>query len=325
MAAGQGRGRWLRWVMLVGAAGGVAAFASSLRWGRVLSALRSADGGLLALAAALAVGSLVLQSVRWHRVVRPVRPVPLSTVLAASLAGQAASCVLPLRAGEAVRLELLARATGMGRAAALGTLAADHAVNGLVMFALAALAPLALPAPPSARLVAWIGALAVAALALLLLRLARPQNGQLPRRRLGRALLRLREGLLALRRPRAVLGAAAAALCAWLLEIAAAMTALAAFRMQHGLAAGAAVVLGVNVALAAPVAPANLGTFELGAAMALVALGESADSSAAFALGFHALQLAPILLLGGAGLLTLRRRPDPAAPKPTAAPERAAA
>jgi uncharacterized membrane protein YbhN (UPF0104 family) len=63
----------------------------------------------------------------------------------------------------------------------------------------------------------------------------------------------------------------------------------------------------VNLALAAPAPPANLGTFEIGAAMALMALGEPADSAAAFALGYHALLLLPMLVGGGIGLLKLRR------------------
>src|SRR5439155_17292396 len=123
-----------------------------------------------------------------------------------------------------------------------------------------------------------------------LLRLAGPAGGE-PRGRVGRAFATVRLGLLALRNPRAVLGAAAASATAWTLEVLAAMAALAAFGLPHGPATGAAVVFGVNVALAAPAPPANLGTFELGAAMALVAMGVRPEVATAFALGYHALVL----------------------------------
>ena len=307
MTSKKARAKWLRAAVCVLTAGCLGLLARGLNWTRVVEAVTRADGRLLALAACLALTSLVFQAARWHHVVQPVRRVPFRTVLAASLAGQAASCVLPFRAGEAVRLELLARASGLSRGAALGTVATDHTVNGAVMFLLAALAPLALPVPPAARAAVWGGMAAVGVLAALLLKLASPADGREPTSRIGRALFKLREGLLALRNPRAVGAAAVASMAAWLLEVAAAAAALGAFGLRHGAAGGAAVIFGVNLAMAAPAPPANLGTFELGAAMALMALGEPSDSAAAFALGYHALLLLPMILMGGVGLLRLRR------------------
>src|SRR5437660_11588516 len=107
MGARAGWGKWLRGAVLLAGFACVAALGKSLSWSRVAESVSRADGRLLALAAALALGALVLQAARWYHVIQPVRRVPFRTVLAASLAGQAASCVLPLRAGEAVRLELL--------------------------------------------------------------------------------------------------------------------------------------------------------------------------------------------------------------------------
>ena len=121
MSGRAGWGRRLRAGAWVAAAACVLLFARGLSWRGVLAAIGQANGSLLALAGVLALGALVVQGLRWHQVVQPVQRVPLRTVLAASLAGQAASCVLPLRAGEAVRLELLARASGMGRAAVIRT------------------------------------------------------------------------------------------------------------------------------------------------------------------------------------------------------------
>jgi uncharacterized protein (TIRG00374 family) len=285
------------------------ALATKMSWGRVLDAVRRADGGLLVLAAVLALTALVLQAARWYHVIQPVRRVPFRTVLSASLAGQAASCVLPLRAGEAVRLELLSRATGMSRAAALGTVATDHTVNGGMMLVLAAFAPLLLPVPAAARAAVWGGIVVVGVLAFALVKLASPADGAEPQGRIARTLFKLREGLLALRSPRALLGAASSSLLAWIVEMAAAVAALSAFGLQHGPAGGAAVIFGINLALAAPAAPANVGTFELGAAMALMALGEPSESAAAFALGYHVLMLLPMLLFGGAAVLKLRRAP----------------
>ena len=82
------------------------------------------------------------------------------------------------------------------------------------------------------------------------------------------------------RRPCAVpvgLGAFAASLGAWIFEIACTMAALAAFHLQHTASHAMAVLFGVNLALAMPAPPANLGNFELGAGVALVGLGADRD------------------------------------------------
>ncbi|HYV67254.1 MAG TPA: lysylphosphatidylglycerol synthase domain-containing protein, partial [Myxococcales bacterium] len=80
----------------------VAAFARNLRWHAVREAFRAADPELLLTAMILWVPCTTLQAVRWYSLARAVKPVPLLTVLSCSYVGQAASAILPMRAGEAV-------------------------------------------------------------------------------------------------------------------------------------------------------------------------------------------------------------------------------
>src|SRR5260370_25728092 len=146
----------------------VVVFARKLDWEQVFGAFAGVDLRLALLATLVGVPCTALQGLRWAALVKPVRSVPRMTAIAALYVGQAASALLPMRAGEAVRTELLARATGMGRARALGTVALDHAINGLVMFALAATLPLLLPVPRWLAFALWAGMLlAVSAGALL--------------------------------------------------------------------------------------------------------------------------------------------------------------
>ena len=72
--------------------------------------------------------------------------------------------------------------------------------------------------------------------------------------------------------------------------------------------------------MAATRAPASVGRFELGAGFALVALGGEKDAAAAFALGFHALQILPVLVAGGISLLAFRGRQIAAAAHAAAHP-----
>ena len=284
-------------------------FARNLRWHAVANSFRAANPSLLLLAVVLWIPCTALQGTRWFSLVRAVKPVDWLTVVSCAYVGYAGSAVLPMRAGEAVRIELLARSAGLPRAVSLGTVAIDHTVNGVVMFVLAATLPLLLPVPVWTRVVVWSGVGVAAVLVTVMLRLARkPSRRETPPGKLMDVVLRLRAGLVGLRRPRSALGAFAAAGGAWTLEIATTMTALAAFHLPHGVAPAMAVLFGVNLALAMPAPPANLGNFELGAGFALVALGGERDQAAAFALGLHALQVLPTLLMGGISLLHFRRR-----------------
>ncbi|HUJ26781.1 MAG TPA: lysylphosphatidylglycerol synthase transmembrane domain-containing protein [Myxococcales bacterium] len=291
------------WVM-VGAFAVLAA--RRLDWDQVFRAFAHADVGLLALATIVGLPCTLLAGLRWSSLVKAVRPVPRLTAVAAMYVGQAASALLPMRAGEAVRTELLARATGMGRATSLGTVALDHSVNGVVMFLFAAVLPALLPVPRWLAALVWIGACGAIALGLLLLRLAQHPE-QVPSGRLAAIAVRVRSGLMAARSPRAVAQAAAFAALSWSVEIVTAMIALHAFDLPHDLAHAMAVLFGVNLALAIPAPPAALGSFELGAGLALTAFGGHTERAAAFALGYHALQLLPTLVMGGVMLPAVRR------------------
>jgi glycosyltransferase 2 family protein len=299
-------GRVAIWLIVIAC---VVVFARNLRWHAVRESFRAADTALLLAAVLLWVPCTALQGLRWYCLVRAVKQVSVLTVLSCAYVGYAGSAILPMRAGEAVRTELLARSTGLSRAVALGTVAIDHTVNGVVMFLLAATLPLFFPVPVWTRIVVWGGVVVAAGLAATMLRLARTPSKRIhPPGKLMEAVLRLRGGLIGLRRPRAALGAFCAALGAWSLEIATTMVALAAFHLPHGIAPAMAVLFGVNLALAIPAPPANLGNFELGAGFALVALGGERDHAAAFALGLHALQVFPTLVMGGLFLLRFRGR-----------------
>ena len=71
---------------------------------------------------------------------------------------------------------------------------------------------------------------------------------------------------------------------------------------------------------AIPSPPASLGNFELGAGSVLVAFGGDTGHAAAFAIGLHAIQLLPAMVMGGVMLNTFRK---PAAAVPPAGAQEA--
>jgi hypothetical protein len=153
---------------------------------------------------------------------------------------------------------------------------------------------------------------AAIALVLTLLWLAKHPES-LPSGKMANAVARARSGLMAARNPKAVAQAAFFSALAWMLEITVTMLGLAAFHLPHDLPHAMGVIFGVNLALAIPSPPAALGTFELGAGTALVAFGGDAGHAAAFAIGLHAMQLLPTLVMGGL-MLGVFRKPSPAVP-----------
>src|SRR3954468_5504016 len=299
------------WVLVAAC---VALFARKLDWDQVIRSFQGVDLELAIVATLIGIPCTALQGLRWSSIVNGVRRVPRSTAVAAIYVGQAASAFLPMRAGEAVRTELLARATGIGRATALGTVALDHSVNGVVMFAFAALLPALLPVPRWMAAAVWVGMAGALGLVFVLLRLSRHPES-IPNGRVASVVARARSGLMAARNPTAVAQAAAFSALSWLCEIAVTLLTLAAFHLPHDLPHAMAVIFGVNLALIIPSPPASLGNFELGAGTALVAFGGPTEHAAAFAIGLHAVQLLPNLLMGGIMLGVVRRpAPRPAAP-----------
>src|SRR5436305_13366072 len=125
------------WVLVAAC---VVVFARRLDWNQVSHAFQGVDLGLALLATLVCVPCTSLQGLRWASLVRGIRRVPRGTPVAAIYVGQAASASLPMRAGGAVRTELLARATGRARATARRTGARDQRVQCGEVLACGALA-----------------------------------------------------------------------------------------------------------------------------------------------------------------------------------------
>jgi uncharacterized membrane protein YbhN (UPF0104 family) len=119
---------------------------------------------------------------------------------------------------------------------------------------------------------------------------------------------RLRLGLVAVGRPRALLLSGAFALGGWGAEALIAWLSLRAFGLPAALETSALVVLATTLSSAAAVSPGNAGAFELACAVALAGVGVPREPALAFALGYHAVHLVPVALLGGGWLLAQGHR-----------------
>lgn len=278
---------------------------------------------LVALLVVLAVQTVV-RAYRWSLLLprHDGRRIPVRRTLPPLLVGYLGNAVLPARLGEPARALILARRERVPGALSFGSVVLERVVD------MAVLALLMVPAAWVAGGSRWIlevavvaGAVAGAVLVILaVVGLSVPARwlaGVAPRLGGGRItvlaagvadrLVEFAAGAGASGR-RPVIGAAAVVTaCAWLMDGALVWLAAASLGISLDLAA-AIVISGVAVlGTAVPSAPGYIGTFELAASAAAVALGVDPAEALALAILVHAMVLLPIALAGVGALLLVQR------------------
>jgi phosphatidylinositol alpha-mannosyltransferase len=303
--------------LVIGAILGVVAI-GGLDVGRVLDSLVGLKPGWVALASTLMALSLGLRALSWRFVLRaalPDRAVPTASVMRATMIGVMASAVLPGRLGEPVRAVIVARRLGSVRGSVslvAGTIVSQTLLNlvALVVLGAAVIAATGLLSPGLGALIGIGAPVAIAALTVagpgLLVRMSRHGPPRL-RTAVGRVALelgRIRTGLRVFRRPRPWLLAALPQFAAWGLQVASCYAVLCALDLQGGAGwtAAAAVLVAVNVTAVVPVAPSNVGVFQV--ACVAVLSGFSVSRSDALAYGI-VLQLIEVVTAVVLGLLAL--------------------
>jgi predicted dehydrogenase/uncharacterized membrane protein YbhN (UPF0104 family) len=294
-------------------------------WASVMESVSRARPLWISLACVAYLGAVYGMAGRWRAVLRPIAPLASQAdAFQAMVVGFATSIVVPARGGELARAEWLGRRTGLPRASILGSILLDHVVAAAGLFTAVGALPLLLDLP------AWLSsgialALGVFAAALAVVFVARPRPGApalggtaLPgspaSTLVGGFLARARLGLTAASDWRALTRSYAASLATWLLEVLVVFAALRAFDIRLPPGVSVLVLVAVNVAMVVPFAPpANFGTVELGATVALLEYGVPKDRALAFALVYHVLQLLPI---GVGGLVLASRTLLQPAPSP---------
>ncbi len=264
----------------------------------VAQVLARADPALLLAAALANVAGLAAQALRWHVLVRPVASrATYGASFRALVGGYALGLVLPARAADPARAHLHARASGSDTATLLATVGLDHLTAAFAFLAALGLFGLFAPLPGWARSAAWstlaVACAAAALAALLAQRQAHAHGGWL-----ARTWARLRVGLAAAGDGRVVAAAFGAAIAGWAAELLVALLCLPAFDLPAAFTPAALVVVATTLSAAVSVSPGNAGVFELATVVTLEALGVDRERALAYALGFHAVHVLPVALLG---------------------------
>lgn len=292
-----------------------AAFIALLLWRVDLGELRDAFGsaqlGWLAASLPIYVAVLWLRGVRWRILLRGTTELGAADSTALVAICYAANNVVPARAGELLRAQLLYDRHGADRLAALGSIVVERVLDGLTL-ALFLAGTIAIAGGNDA-----LRALAVAATALfagLALVLAagapalarRPErSGALLRRLPARARPRARrwcdgfvQGLTGVRGASAWGAVVALSAASWATEAALCWVVAIGFGLDlHPLlylgACGVA-----NLATVVPLTSGGVGPYEYAAREFVVYFGAGAAVGTAYALALHALLIVPVSVLG---------------------------
>jgi uncharacterized protein (TIRG00374 family) len=287
---------------------------------------------------ALGLAGLYARAFRWHWLFPPAPPPP--DIVPATMVGYMANNILPLRAGELVRVYMAARrlrdANAMSATQAFwlaaATLVIERVLDSLAVVLILTVLVFITPVPTVVQWAAGV-LLAVDIIGVtVLVTLARAP--QLARRILARltwrwpriehAALGMFEtalrGLDGIRTPAHAIRIAAWTPIIWALPAAAAWAMLRAFHLELPFLAGWVVIAFVGIGISVPSAPGYLGVFHFAAKLALDVFGVAPSTALAYALIYHASAAVPITLVGWLYLVRehvslgdVRRAPTPVA------------
>ena len=275
------------------------------------AALEDVEPAWLAAAFAVELAALWFRALRWRLILDSSIRLKTRHVFSVVIIGYAANNLLPVRAGELVRAQLLHDSHGASRLGTLGTIVVERIFDGLVL-ALFLVGTIALAGGSDfLRVVAAVTSAGFVAGTVVLALLGMQGEGSnswtvrllrfVPVRVRPRARVWLGSfiaGLAGLRGLRAWGSVIATTVLSWGLEAMAYWLVGIGFGIDLDPPLYLAVCGAANLAIAAPSTAGGVGPFEFFAQKALTAFGVGTTAATVYALVLHALLLIPVVLLG---------------------------
>jgi uncharacterized protein (TIRG00374 family) len=279
--------------------------------------LAGAGWGWVLVTVVLGLAGLYVRAFRWSWLFPPA-PARPPGIVAATMIGYMANNVLPLRAGEVVRIYTAARRLrqrdGLGASQALGlvtaTVVIERVLDSLAIVLILAVLVLVIPVPAGVEWGAGVlFAIDVLGVTALVVVARAPHLG----RRLVTALTRrwpalqqhaltvFDTGLHALdgiRAPAHAARVAALTVVVWVMGAGAAWAMVRAVHLDLPFLAGWAIMAFVGLGISVPSAPGYVGVWHWAAALALGIFGAPTSVAVAYALLYHAASLVPVTIVG---------------------------
>jgi glycosyltransferase 2 family protein len=284
--------------------------------------------GLFAFTLSKAIHAYRWRVLLWHR-----RELHAGDLLSVFLVSNLANAVVPLRAGDVLRVELTRRRFGIPRPELTSSVFLVESVLDGVAFvalllpALLLLNPSALRTPMAALIGA--GVLGIFAASLLVARMEVASNVErwrllrpLPapaRARIAAVIPSFVNGMRVLRSGRPVTIAVALSIVAWMAEVSVYWMMGRAFGLELGLSEAVLVMIAANVIVSLPLTPWDVGPYEVAVTEAMALMGFGLSQAGAFAVGSHILLVIWISITGLLAMWTLQVSPRELIPQATPA------
>ena len=290
---------------------GLVRLVSSFPWADALHATLDTNALFLTLALAVNLVSLLTKGWAWQLLLRPVKRVNWLVAQQATLAGSAVSDLATSVVGEAARIQVLVRKTGLSWRHALASVVYLRAVEGLGLAVFLLAAPLLVPLPPELRMAQ---AAAFAALVVVLMMVVLRPRGRLMSW-LPQPLQRAVATLGDLASARSLPAPLALTLLNWAAQWATYGLVLRAAGVHRSLAASFVALVAANLASLLPVSPGNVGVFQAAIVVGLLPLGVDASRAVLAGIALQVIQIPPVLglaamVFGVNGLKQLRSQPQ---------------
>jgi uncharacterized protein (TIRG00374 family) len=281
-------------------------FARHVDWRAATDAARSADLRLLALAFFCNQLSLVLKGTRWWVFLRPLGVRSLSLVLRATYAGASLNNLVVAQGGEAARVLIVSRQSGVAASRVTSALALERVLDGVSYLALLTGAAFILDLPDTIarwRIPALLG-LVCSVVALLVLattsRCAPTEFAGVATvwERVRGSPRRFASSVSETASPSRLATGMLLSLCAWALQVATYHTIALAAHLRLPLAGSVAAMLAIGISFLIRGTPGNVGIFQVIYAMTVGSFGITKPAAVAAALLIQAVQIVPTVLLG---------------------------
>lgn len=252
-----------------------------------------------------------LRTMRWQALLKPIQHVPVLRLYPVALIGLMANNIAPARVGELVRAYLVGEREKMPKTTALGTIAVDRAFDGLTLVATLGICTAIAGGDARVKSLGVVTALTFFAAAGVLIGLAAAPGKA---RRVALGIVRLLpgkletkveglvdsflSGLVAIRRPSALLQGALLSVASWGTEATMYVMIGNAFHLDVGLDVYLIITAAPNLALSILASPGGVGPFEVTTREVLVYFGTNSAQASAYALALHALLLGPVIIAG---------------------------
>lgn len=237
-----------------------------------------------------------LKALRWQITFKPVKDIRFLMIFKVLVIGFMANNVLPARLGDILRIYLMGKDAVVSKITATTTLIADRAIEVVSFLILAAGLVLFADVPEWIK-TGLIITLFITMTAYTLLLIYSAKEVERP------FFKKLQDGIQSLRQPKYVTLGIIASLLSWILQAFLIYMTQLAFGVVLPVWGTFLVLVAVNLAIALPSAPSNIGTFEFACILAYTYLGVDKSLGLLIGITYHLLQVVPVTLAGGMMLL----------------------